>query len=162
MKQFCVFFFQCRCKCRSRICPISNLIHSFYLTYFLYIWKKSKNLKIPVSFLSFVDNGLFISQEKSFDKMNTHLFCSYNVISSLLEQFGLIIKYGKTEVFHFSRSHGLLDPLPLNLSHIEVLSFSLRIPRSILDLFLLESYHFINTSNIMPIKLYLWSSAWRC
>ena len=28
---------------------------------------------------------------------------------SLLEQFGLIVEYGKTEVFHLSRLHGTFD-----------------------------------------------------
>ena len=29
-----------------------------------------------------------------------------------------MIEHGKTEVFHFSRSHRVFDPLPLNLSSI--------------------------------------------
>ena len=38
-------------------------------------------------------------------------------MSSLLKQFGLIIEHGKTEIFHFFRLHGLLNPpLPLNLT----------------------------------------------
>ena len=69
-------------------------------------------------FISFIDNKLFISQEKSLNKNNTHLFCSYKIISSLLEQFSLIIKYGKTEVFHFSRSHSIFNPLSLDLGQI--------------------------------------------
>jgi len=47
---------------------------------------------------------------------NLNLFCSYHIISSLLEKFGLIVKYGKTEVFHFSRSHSTLNPPLLDLS----------------------------------------------
>jgi len=35
-------------------------------------------------------------------------------MSSLLEQFRLVIKHGKTEVFHFSRSHGYFNPFPLD------------------------------------------------
>ena len=42
--------------------------------------------------------------EKSLEKINLFLFCSYNIVSSLLDQFSLIIEHGKTEVFHFSRS----------------------------------------------------------
>ena len=98
---------------------LSSILSALFISPIFHIFdKRAKNLKIPISFLWFVDNGLFISQEKSFDKTNTHLFCSYNIISSLLEQFSLIIKYRKAEVFHFSRSHGLLDPPSLNLSHI--------------------------------------------
>jgi len=49
------------------------------------------------------NNGLPISQEKSFEKSNTNLFCSYSIISSLFRQFSLVIEYDKLEVFHFSR-----------------------------------------------------------
>ena len=37
---------------------------------------------------------------------------------SLFSKFGLIIKHGKTDVFHFSRAHRAFNPLPLNLSSI--------------------------------------------
>jgi len=39
-------------------------------------------------------------------------------MSSLLMRFGLIMEHGKTEVFHFSRSQGIFNPSPLNLSTI--------------------------------------------
>jgi len=47
---------------------------------------------------------------------NLHLFCSYNVMSNLLDKFGLIVEHLKTEVFHFSRSYGPFNPPPLDLS----------------------------------------------
>jgi len=72
-------------------------------------------LKIPISITSFVDNGLFISQDKSFDISNSRLFCSYYVMTNLLDKFGLVVEHLKTEVFHFSRSHGPFNPSPLNL-----------------------------------------------
>ena len=34
-------------------------------------------------------------------------------MTNLLDKFGLVIEYSKTEVFHFSRSHGPFNPLPL-------------------------------------------------
>jgi len=67
--------------------------------------KRTKNLDISISFLSFVDDGLFISQEKTFEKTNAMLFYSYNIITLLFNQFELAIKHGKSEVFHFSRSY---------------------------------------------------------
>ena len=88
------------------------------LLFFIFLKKEVKNLKIPISILSFVNDRFFISQEKSLDKINAHIFCSYNTIFFLLEQFGLIVKHGKTEVFHFSRLHGLFNPLSLDLSCI--------------------------------------------
>ena len=84
---------------------LSPILLALYLTPFLYILEKHlKNLKIPISILSFMDNGLIIAQNKSFDISNSYLFCSYNVFSKLLDSFGLIIEHSKTEVFHFSRS----------------------------------------------------------
>ena len=65
-----------------------------------------------------MDDGLFISQNKSIDISNSCLFCSYNVMTKLLDKFSLIVEHSKTEVFHFNRSHGLFNPPPLNLSSI--------------------------------------------
>ena len=96
---------------------LSPILLALYLLLLFYIFEKHvKNLKIPVSFLFFVNNKLFISQEKSFEKTKLFLFCSYNIISSLLDQFGLVIEHGKTEAFHFSRSHSIFNPSPLDLS----------------------------------------------
>jgi len=97
---------------------LSLILSTFYLLPIFHIFEKTaKNLKIPVLFLLFVDDGLFISQEKSLEKTNSHLFCNYNVILSLLEQFGLVIKYGKFKVFHFSKLHRLFNLLSLDLSY---------------------------------------------
>ena len=66
--------------------------------------------------LSFVDDGLIIAQNKSIPISNSQLFCSYNVLSNLLTDFGLVIEHGKTEIFHFNRLHGEFNPAPLNLT----------------------------------------------
>ena len=96
---------------------LSPILLSLYLSPFLYILEnRLKNLNIPVSFLSFVDDGLIIAQNRSFIISNSHLYCSYNVLSKLLDSFGLIIKHSKTEIMHFSQPQGLFNPPPLNLS----------------------------------------------
>ena len=96
---------------------LSPILSALYLTPFLYILENwLKNLKIPISILLFVDNGLIITQNKSFDISNSHLFCSYNVLSKLLDSFGLVIEHSKTKIFHFSRSQGFFNPPPLDLS----------------------------------------------
>ena len=65
---------------------LSPILLALYLSLLFYIFEKCvKNLKILVSFLSFIINGLLISQEKSFEKTNLFLFCSYNIVSSLLD-----------------------------------------------------------------------------
>ena len=98
---------------------LSLILSALYLTSLLYILEKHLiNLKIPVSILSFVDNGLIIAQNKSLDISNSHLFCSYNILSKLLDSFGLIIEHAKTEVFHFNRSHEFFNPPLLDLSPI--------------------------------------------
>jgi len=75
--------------------------------------KKSKN---PCFHSFFVDNGLFVVQDKSLTVSNSNLFCSYHIISSLLKKFGLILKHGKMKVFHFSRLQGTFNPPLLDLS----------------------------------------------
>ena len=99
---------------------LSPILSALYLSPLLYILEKHlKNLKIPISIILFVDDGLFISQSKSFHISNCCLFCSYNIISNLLEKFGLIVEHSKTEVFHFNRSQGVFNLPPLDLSPIK-------------------------------------------
>ena len=89
---------------------------ALYLSPFLYILEKClKNLNISVSIISFVDDSLIIAQNKTID---SQLFCSYNVLTKLLNNFGLIIEHSKTEVFYFNRSHGYFNSLQLDLSYI--------------------------------------------
>ena len=98
---------------------LSPILLAFYLLPFFYILENHlKSLNIPVSIISFVDDGLFIFQSKSLIISNFHLFCSYNVISKLLEKFSFIVEHSKTEVFHFNRLHSSFNPPPLNLSPI--------------------------------------------
>ena len=102
------------------------ILSALYLSPIFHIFEKRvKNLKITVLFLSFVNDELFIFQDKYLEKMNSYLFYSYNIICSLLKQFGLIIEHGKSEVFYFSRLHRLFNLLLLDFSHFEgsVLSF---------------------------------------
>ena len=46
---------------------------------------------------------------------NANIFCSYNIISSLFNQFRLVIECSKLEVFHFSRSTKHIQPSLLDL-----------------------------------------------
>ena len=50
------------------------------------------------------------------EKSNTQLSCSYNVFFFLLNQFGLVIEHGKTEIFYFSRAQGDFNSSSLNLT----------------------------------------------
>jgi len=98
---------------------LSPILSALYFSPFIYILEnRLKNLKIPTLFISFVDDGLFISQSNSIDISISYLYCSYNVLTNLLEKFGLIVEYSKTEIFHFNRSHGVFNPPPLDLSSL--------------------------------------------
>ena len=93
---------------------------ALYLSPFLYILEKClKILNISISLIYFVNNSLFISQNKSTDVSNSQLFCSYNVLSGLLDKFGLNIEYSKTKTFHFIRSHVTFNLSPLDLLLLE-------------------------------------------
>jgi len=80
----------------SALLPI---LSALYLSHILE--KRLNNLKIPVSLISFVNNEIFVSQNTSLAFLNSHLFCSYNIMFSLLEQFGLIIKHKNRSLLFF-------------------------------------------------------------
>ena len=92
------------------------LLALYLLPVFHILEKRLKNLKISISVIFFVDDSLFISQNKSFYILNLNLFCSYCVMFLLLKQFRLVIEHRKTKVFHFSRSQGAFNPPSLDLS----------------------------------------------
>ena len=97
---------------------LSSILSALYITSIFHIFeKRTQNLLslVFVFFLSFVDDSLFISLGKIFEKSNANLFCSYSIILSLFEQFSLWIKYNKLEVFYFSRltKNFYLSPLDL-------------------------------------------------
>ena len=97
----------------------SPILSALYISPVFHILENClKNLKIPISILFFVDNGLFIAQSKSFIVSNSHIFCSYNIISSILDKLGLVLEHGKMEVFHFSRAQETFNPPSLDLSTI--------------------------------------------
>jgi len=90
---------------------LSPILLALYFSPFIYILENHlKNLKIPISIISSVNNGLFILQNKSINISNSHLFCNYNVLTKLLEKFGLIVEHSKTEIFHFNKSQGVFNP----------------------------------------------------
>ena len=95
---------------------LSPILSALYISPVFHILEKClKNLKIPIFILSFVDDSLFIAQSKSFIVSNSHLFCSYNVILSILDKFGLILEHRKMKFFHFSRAQGTFNPPSLDL-----------------------------------------------
>ena len=132
---------------------LPHFIYIIYCSYSLYSWKLLKNL--PVSILSFMNNGFLVAQNKSLTVSNSLLFCSYQITLSFLERFRLMMEYGKIEVFHFFRSHGVFNPPLLDLSSIRG---PILCPKNIwryLDTFLTRNYSSNNTLTLMQIKLSL-------
>ena len=99
---------------------LSPILSALYLAPILHILENQlKILKIPISILLFVNDGLLVAQNKSLSISKFLLFCSYQIISFFLDRFGLILEYRKMEVFHFSRSYGAFESPSLDLSSIE-------------------------------------------
>ena len=104
----------------SQDLALSPTLSALYLSLIFYILEKClKNLKIPISILSFVDDGLFISQHESIQVLNVNLFCSYNIVFTFLNKFSLVVEHGKSKFFHFFRSLSNFNPPPLDLSPLE-------------------------------------------
>jgi len=100
----------------SALFPILSAI---YLAPIIKTFKKRiKNLnkEIPTDILSFVDDRLLISQEKSYSLSNSFLLCSY-IISKILIDSGLVMEHDKTEIFHFTRARHPPNP-SINLTSI--------------------------------------------
>jgi len=98
---------------------LSPILSALYFSHIFHILEKHlKNLKIPILIIFFVNDSLFISQNKSISHSNANLFYSYNVISSLLMRFRLVVEHRKTKVFYFSRLHEVFNPPLLNLTTI--------------------------------------------
>ena len=52
----------------EQVSALSPILSAVYISLVFHILKKHlKHLKIPVSILSFIDNGLFVAQSKSFE-----------------------------------------------------------------------------------------------
>jgi len=80
---------------------------------------KKLSIPISVSLLSFVDNSLFVSQEKSYEKSNTILYSSYNIVPFLFNKFGLVIEHNRSEIFYFSKLTKKANLSPFNLRPIK-------------------------------------------
>lgn len=98
---------------------LSPILSAIYFAPVIRIWEKrinSLSIPIPASALSFVDDGLLISQEKNSEKTNATLYAGFNILSPILRDFGLVVEHAKSEVFHFTRATKQSDPPPLDLS----------------------------------------------
>ena len=92
---------------------LSPILSAIYLAPIIKTFKKRiKNLKekINTDILLFMDDGLLISQEKSYELSFAFLLSSYNMISKIFLDAGLVMEHSKSEVFHFTRAHNPPNP----------------------------------------------------
>ena len=75
---------------------------------------RAQALNLSTCIPSFVDNGLLISQGKTYNKTLPEL---YRVVTDLMVMFGLVMEHDKSEIFYFSRAHNDSNP-ELDLSAI--------------------------------------------
>ena len=57
--------------------------------------------KVKLKFIIFKSNRI---ARRNLTLLNTNIFYSYNIVSILFTNFGLVIEHRKTKVFHFSKS----------------------------------------------------------
>jgi len=83
-----------------------SILLALYIVLFICIFElRTQALNLNTSILPFFDNGLLISQRKTYNMILLELYSSYRVVTNLMVLFGLIIKYEKLEIFYFSRVH---------------------------------------------------------
>ena len=97
---------------------LSPILSALYIAPLIRIFElRAQSLNLSTSILSFVDDGLLISQGKTYNITLPELYSSYRVVTDLMVSFGLVIEDDKSEIFHFSRAHNDLN-LELDLSAI--------------------------------------------
>ena len=111
MEQLHITEIRYKCKSRPGICSLSHPFYYISCTNHKNIQKKNKKTKkIHTDILSFVDDSLLISQEKSYELSSAFLLSSYNMISKIFSDAGLVMEHGKSEVFHFTQAHNPSNP----------------------------------------------------
>jgi len=97
---------------------LSPILSALYIAPLICIFKlRAQSLNLSTSILSFVDDGLLISQGKMYNIILLELYSSYRVVTDLMVMFGLVMEHDKSEIFHFSRIYNNLN-LELDLSAI--------------------------------------------
>ena len=83
---------------------LSPIISTIYLAPIIKTFKKRIKEKILIDILFFVNDGLLISQKKSYNLFSSFLLYNYNIMSKILLDTGLVIEHNKSKVFHFTKS----------------------------------------------------------
>ena len=121
------------------------LSYLFFITLIFHIFgKRIKNLKIPVSFLLFVDDRLFISQKKFFANTNANCFVAIMLYFCYQISLDLQLNMRKLKISIFP-DHTVYSILQHWTSvKLVALFFIIKIHNNILGLFLIENSCFDN------------------
>jgi len=96
----------------------SPILSALYIAPLLHLFEcRAQALNLDTSTLSYVENGLLVSQGRTYNKTLPELTSSYSIVSDLIASFGLVMEHDKSEIFHFSRAHNDSNP-ELDLSAI--------------------------------------------
>ena len=87
---FILLFFRANISIRQKF-ALSPIFSALCIASIFHIFKKRSK-------------SLFISQKKSYEKSDTNIFCSYNIMWSLFNQFSLVIEHNKLDIFYFLKS----------------------------------------------------------
>ena len=97
--------------CMGQDFVLSPILSVLYIAPLIHIFEhRAQALNLDTCILSFVDDGLLISQGKTYNKTLPELYSSYRVVTDLMVTFGLVMEHDKSEIFYFSRAHNDLNP----------------------------------------------------
>ena len=90
---------------------LSPILFALYIAPLIHIFEhRAQALNLNTCIFSFVDDGLLISQGKTYNKTLPELYNSYRIVTDLMVIFGLVMEYDKSENLHFSRAYNDSNP----------------------------------------------------
>ena len=76
------------------------ILSALYIVPLLYLFEhRAQALNLDTSTLSYVDDGLLVSQGRVYNKTLPELTSSYSIVSDLMASFGLVMEHDKSEIF---------------------------------------------------------------
>jgi len=90
---------------------LSPILSALYIAPLLHLFEhQAQALNLDTSTLSYVDDGLLVSQGRTYNKTLLELTSSCSIVLDLIVSFDLVMEHDKSEIFHFSRAHNDSNP----------------------------------------------------
>jgi len=106
---------------------LSSILSTLYIVPIIHIFElRAQVFNLNIYILSFSDDSLLISQEKTYNTILPDLHSSYRVVIELIVLFGLVIEHDKLEIFYYSRAYNNSNQ-ELDLSVISIPILKLKI-----------------------------------